>query len=581
MKHYRKDIDGIRAIAVLSIIFFHFDLLPQGYLGVDVFFVISGFLITGLIYEECKEKRFSIKQFYFRRIRRIIPLVSVSCLVALVAGMFVMLPDDLENLAESIIATDLFSNNILQAITTKNYWDVVNEFKPLMHTWSLGVEEQYYLFFPFLVFIFLRKRFKWILPALMGLTILSIILYILPFSASDKFYYLPFRFFELSFGGIFAVLLKINTLNKTICTNIKFYGLVLLICLLTLHVQGMPDIICLCLIVATTCCILVSTNDRLSYFILENKCIAFVGKISFSLYIWHQIILAYIRYFIDPKLDGTKLISVFAITAILSVLSYYLIEQPFRNKTKVNNRLLFVILAPSILISLSISLWLYNRSGIIRDIPELEITKSDIVKRLHIQYNNRVYVYDKPFMTKNKCKILIIGDSFARDFVNVLLESKFNNMIEISYSNNEQTIRINSADIIFFASSGPASVDTSSIFLNMKNVFRVGTKNWGINNGIFYNYKGNDYFEQRTHIEKIFVEWNIRLKSMWKNKYIDLIAYVIDEEGKVPVFTPDHKFISQDCRHFCRAGAVYFATLIGNDNNFILNKIIHKYEPNQ
>lgn len=135
---YRNDIDGLRAIAVLAVIVFHFGYLSNGFLGVDIFFVISGFLITGIIYKEINDNRFSIINFYLRRIRRIIPLALFVSLVALIIGIATMLPDDLENLAQSVIATNLFSNNVLQAITVKNYWDLVNEYKPLMHTWSLG-----------------------------------------------------------------------------------------------------------------------------------------------------------------------------------------------------------------------------------------------------------------------------------------------------------------------------------------------------------------------------------------------------------------------------------------------------------
>jgi len=208
LNKYRKDIDGLRAIAVLAVIFFHFGYLPNGYLGVDIFFVISGFLITGSLYDECKNKQFSMKEFYMRRIRRIVPLISLVCLLALLGGVLVMLPEDLENLAESVIATNFFSNNILSAITLKDYWNPLNEYKPLMHTWSLGIEEQYYLIYPLLFVLFFRKKAGRILPALIILSMVSLMLFFLPFSSSDKFYYLPFRFFELAFGGIVSILMR-------------------------------------------------------------------------------------------------------------------------------------------------------------------------------------------------------------------------------------------------------------------------------------------------------------------------------------------------------------------------------------
>ena len=127
---FRKDINGLRAIAVLPVIFFHAGVpfFSGGFLGVDVFFVISGYLITKILYKEAKENRFSIVQFYIRRIRRIIPLVVFCTLSALIVGTLVMLPDDLENLSQSIVATNFMANNILLLITTGNYWNVSNEF---------------------------------------------------------------------------------------------------------------------------------------------------------------------------------------------------------------------------------------------------------------------------------------------------------------------------------------------------------------------------------------------------------------------------------------------------------------------
>lgn len=212
-KPYRKDIDGLRAIAVFAVILFHFGIFPNGYLGVDIFFVISGYLITGIIYREINNNQFSIIDFYLRRTRRIIPLTLILVLLSLLVGFFVMLPDDLENLGQSAIATNVFANNILQAITTKNYWDVVNEYKPLMHTWSLGIEEQYYIAYPLILIIIGKNHSKWLLPLLCTLAVISILLHLLPIEHYKKFYYLPFRFFELAAGGIAAIYLKDNLIN--------------------------------------------------------------------------------------------------------------------------------------------------------------------------------------------------------------------------------------------------------------------------------------------------------------------------------------------------------------------------------
>jgi len=156
---YRKDIDGIRAISVVAVILFHMGYFPLGYLGVDVFFVISGFLITSILYSDLIMNKLSIRRFYMRRIRRILPLVLVVNVVALLIGVFVMLPYDLDKLCQSVIATNLFGNNLLEYVSSGSYWSLRNEYRPLIHTWSLGIEEQFYLLYPLLFLVALKNKF--------------------------------------------------------------------------------------------------------------------------------------------------------------------------------------------------------------------------------------------------------------------------------------------------------------------------------------------------------------------------------------------------------------------------------------
>jgi peptidoglycan/LPS O-acetylase OafA/YrhL len=130
MKKYRKDIDGLRAYAVIVVIIFHLGFLPNGYLGVDIFFVISGYLITSIIYKQLLDDSFSVYRFYQRRIKRIIPLLLFISTFAFILGLIFMLPDDLENLAQSVVSSNLSANNILMLITSSDYWAVKNEYKP-------------------------------------------------------------------------------------------------------------------------------------------------------------------------------------------------------------------------------------------------------------------------------------------------------------------------------------------------------------------------------------------------------------------------------------------------------------------
>lgn len=563
IKGYRKDIDGLRAIAVVAVIAFHFGILPNGFLGVDVFFVISGYLITGIIYREIINNRFSITNFYLRRTKRILPLTLFVVLVALLIGMFVMLPDDFENLAQSIVATNLFANNVLQAITTKNYWDVVNEFKPLMHTWSLGVEEQYYAVYPLMLLLIGRHHKKWLLPALKMLGITSLVLYFLPFKAFDKFYYLPFRFFELVLGGIAALYLK----DKVVIHNYSGFFVTGLVLILFAGQIFLPSQFALLVAVVLTLAVIVTYNEEsmVSSFILQNKLSVAIGLISFSLYMWHQVVLAYSRYFLFQKPQLAHMVLMFLGIVTLSVFSYYTIERPFRNKNRISTKITLSVLGVLFIVTTFPALYIYWKGGIIRDVPELGISRKDATRNIHAQYNARVFGYDKSFSDSlNTIKVLVIGNSFGRDWANVLLESKYNTLIEVSYipnpfENPEFQSRADMADIIFYSTANRK--DVNQLGIDGSKLFVVGTKNFGVNAGYFYNYSGDNYFLQRTSMEDGYLEENEKLSQEWGGRYIDLIAKILDKDNTVPVFTNQNMFISQDCRHFTKAGAVYFAYL--------------------
>jgi len=571
-KNYRKDIDGLRAYAVLAVILFHFGFLPNGFLGVDVFFVISGYLITGIIYNKLLINQFSIKEFYTRRIKRIIPLVSFICLISLLFGILFMLPDDLENLAQSIVATNFFNNNTLQVLTTKNYWAVVNEYKPLMHTWSLAIEEQYYLFYPFLFVLIGKINFKLILPTLIFLTVVSVGLFFGPFQDYYKFYLLPFRFFELSIGGIAAIILN----GKKVKYTFSIVPIIILIGILCLQLNFINDDLLLFITVALTCGILISDNstNKFSTYILESDLIVFIGKISFSLYMWHQLILAFGRYLIFRKIELIDCSVILVITIIFSIGTYYLIEQPFRYKMKTKN--VFIILILTFFITTGSSIYIYLNGGVLKDIPEMGFKKGVNKNGVNIIYNDEIFKLDKSFSSSEKYKILVIGNSFARDWCNVLLESKFKQIIEVSYldganSHPDLPNRANEADLIFLSTLNKEQF--RELDIEESKTYCVGTKNFGLNNGIYYNYSGEDYCLQRTHLEMGYKEKNEILKEEWGEKYINLIDLVINEENTVPVFTPECKFISQDCRHFTKYGAKYFAYLLQNSPDFVLNHL--------
>lgn len=568
---HRTDIDGLRAIAVAGAILFHFGLLPRGYLGVDVFFVISGYLITGIIYRESKANTYSLAAFYGRRIRRILPLTLCVSFTSLVVGMLVMLPDDLENLAQSVIATNLCANNILQAVTTRNYWDVVNEYKPLMHTWSLAIEEQYYLIYPFLFLPLQGRLVQYALPLIGTIAACSLLVYALEPEGYRRFYFLQYRFFELAVGGSLAILLD----GRTVRHPFTALPLAVVIGLMVLPWDDATGSGLLVSQVFATCGVLASAN-RLNGFtasILENPVCSYVGRISFSLYMWHQVTLAFARYAVWESLGPVQALVALVVIGGLSMVTYHFVEQPFRNTAALSWRTVLTVLLLGYAGTMGAAGYVYARAGVIRDVPELGITTTNAVRNMHGAYNERVFQYDRGFFGHGgRIRVLVVGDSFARDWANILLESRFADAIELTYvywsqlggddSVTKGVIRERGrmADLVFVSRATPELL--ADWGLDGSKIWVVGPKNFGQTNGIFYNSSHRRPERQRSRLPDDILRENDTLRRAFASRFIDLISPLCDTATCVPVFTPEGRFISQDTRHLTRDGARHYATVL-------------------
>lgn len=210
---YRKDLDVLKGIAIIAVVFYHLGILKSGYLGVDLFFVINGFLVIPSVIKQLSTGEFSYFQFLKKRVVRLLPLIVVAMAVCLGVGYWGMLPDDYENLSQYVVASGLLSGNIMSSISAANYWDVLNDFKPLMHMWYVGILFEFYIVFPLIAWLFskLFKAVRWDFGKAMNvllvcLTVVSLALYLNPNTPTQyKFYYLPYRFFEITLGGIIAL----------------------------------------------------------------------------------------------------------------------------------------------------------------------------------------------------------------------------------------------------------------------------------------------------------------------------------------------------------------------------------------
>ena len=295
---YRAEIDGLRALAVVPVIFFHagFEFFRGGFVGVDVFFVISGYLITTIIINDLENNCFSFLNFYERRARRILPALFFVMFACIPFAWIWMVPGQMKDFSQSLVAVSLFSSNLL-FWKESGYFDAASEEKPLLHTWSLSVEEQYYFLFPiflFLIWRFGKNRVFW--------TIFLIALISLVFSEwswrnknSANFFLAPSRAWEILAGSISAFIVK----KRGVCKNelISLFGLFCIITPFILYDQKtpFPSIYTLVPVVGVVLVIIYADQNTLVSKFLSTKLLVGLGLISYSAYLWHQPLFAFAR----------------------------------------------------------------------------------------------------------------------------------------------------------------------------------------------------------------------------------------------------------------------------------------------
>lgn len=329
MLNYRHELDGIRGIAVLSVILAHaqVELFSGGFIGVDIFFVLSGYLITKIISDELVKNEFSFNEFYRRRAKRILPALYVVIIITIPFSMMWMLPHQLENNAKNISATLLFLSNFL--LKQNDYFDLVSEEKPFLHTWSLAVEEQFYLLFPILLFLITKKHREHLFRIVLLLVILSLLIAEFGWRTQPiaNFYLLPGRAWELLTGASIALLPSPRP-SKTI-TTISLHVIVITI-LMANELTPSPSVYVLPAVFATAMLIIFYSKESLAGKILTFRPLVLSGLTSYSAYLLHQPLFALARIRLNREPSEVEYFGLITLTMILAYFSWRLIETPFR-----------------------------------------------------------------------------------------------------------------------------------------------------------------------------------------------------------------------------------------------------------
>lgn len=417
---YRREIDGLRAVAVIPVVFFHAGIkcFEGGFVGVDVFFVISGYLITTIILSDMNSGKFSIVNFYERRARRILPALFFVMLCSVPLAWLWLLPHHLKDFSESLTAISIFSSNILFWLET-GYFGTVSELKPMLHTWSLSVEEQFYVLFPVFLMALWKWRKRWIFGTLLITAILSLTAahwgaYSTP---TGTFFLLHTRGWELAIGSLIAFYFLYKKEQSLLITSHKFTSEVL--GLLGLGLIGysifvfnehtpFPSLYALAPTIGTALIIIFSTSDTISGRILSTKLMVGIGLISYSTYLWHQPIFAFARHRSLDELSVSSLLWLSVLSFVAAYFSWQFIEKPFRDKSNIGRKAIFTY---SIIGSVAFALFGLVLSTNI-DLPERDKTAG----KCNVDRND-CYSLDK-----SKLDVALWGDSFADAFATSLGE---------------------------------------------------------------------------------------------------------------------------------------------------------------
>lgn len=611
---YRHEIDGLRAIAVLSVIFSHagFDWIPGGFAGVDAFFVISGFLITAIILRDLEAGCFTFRGFYARRARRILP--ALFCMLASVSilAWLILSPSEILDISGSVFFSILSLSNLY-------FIDFVDYFAPsannimLLHTWSLGVEEQFYFLFPLISFVAYRILGK---P---GFWAVVLFLLLVSFLISEwgwrneprgNYFFSPSRFWELLIGAIAALWCSFRDTKGS--DPLAAMGLVALFLTFFLYDDSIlfPSYYALLPTIGTVLVLIFARESTTTANLLQFGLLRFVGLISFSAYLWHQPIFVFARFNGYETSKPTTALALIALILLLSALSWRFVEQPFRTSQKTTN-----LSRGPVLFIAAVGLSALSLVGYFTTLPFLRFNEVDqkllSVTRLEAdQYQRDIdNLYRRRPFSKNdrKPKVAFIGDSFGRDFMNVLNELEILDDLDASkwiiakncapfflheadhdlrniwnkvdcrnydrYKSTEMLASVAAADVVLLASSWqswhqPYIVDTIKNIgvISDARILLVGPKNFGdVSTRQLLRIHASQRPAFRSGPDEDLIVTNDLFKQIEGVTFLDIVSAFCDPNGGCQQVTQTGQLISQDGAHLTRSGAIAVGTALDRD----------------
>lgn len=447
MLEHRREIDGLRALAVVPVIFFHggFDLFSGGFVGVDIFFVISGYLITSIILTEIRSGTFSLLNFYERRARRILPALFVVVAACIPFAWLWLTPSHMREFTASVRYLAAFVSNIY-FYKESGYFGPEAELEPLLHTWSLSVEEQYYVLYPLLVLVLWKYAPRSLPFVLLGLTVSSLAYanYEVVQDAYAAFFLLPSRVWELMLGGLLAFLVVAGALKVKRNQTASLVGL----CLIVYAVFAFsdetptPSVYTLIPTVGAVLILLCATSETHVGALLGSKVFVGIGLISYSAYLWHQPIFAFARHrsLADPS--PAFMLALLLLSLGLAWLSWRFVEQPFRRRDWIKQKHVFAICGLLTAVFLTFGILGKTTDGFAFRFPideklDRELRKAGkdrdgLIKADICHFNNSTKMGVEKFLKQWNCKgsessesftripLIVTGDSHSADIVMAL-----------------------------------------------------------------------------------------------------------------------------------------------------------------